>query len=137
VPAVLSSQMFQKCPVYTTAEVLPELEDSHATVGTLIRQWNESAFSRFFDRHFRHDRQATSSRCAIRSWIEICNMTFGKDPRTYDMAARILNEEIEHEAWFIELLAHERDGKTIPSGHFRGGEPGHAPYRKNASFYNP
>ncbi len=42
-------------------------------------------------------------------------MTFGKDPRTYDVAARILNEEVEHEAWFIELLAHERDGKSIPS----------------------
>ena len=39
-------------------------------------------------------------------------MTFGKDPRTYDLAARILNEEIEHEAWFIELLAYERDGKS-------------------------
>ena len=78
-----------------------------------------------------------SERCAIRSWIEICDMTFGKDPRTYDMASRILNEEIEHEAWFIELLAHERDGKSIPSGHFRRGEPGHAPYSKNAAFYNP
>ena len=78
-----------------------------------------------------------SERCAIRSWIAICDMTFGKDPRTYDLASRILNEEIEHEAWFIELLAHERDGKTVPSGHFRRGEPGHAPYSKNASFYNP
>jgi ferritin-like protein len=78
-----------------------------------------------------------SERCAIRSWIEICDMTYGKDPRTYDLASRILNEEIEHEAWFIELLAHERDGKTIPSGHFRRGEPGHAPYSKNAKFYNP
>jgi hypothetical protein len=78
-----------------------------------------------------------SERCAIRSWIEICDMTFGKDPRTYDLASRILNEEIEHEAWFIELLAHERDGKTIPSGHFRRGEPGEAPYSKNRGFYNP
>jgi ferritin-like protein len=78
-----------------------------------------------------------SERCAIRSWIEICDMTFGKDPRTYDMASRILNEEIEHEAWFIELLAKERDGKVVPSGHFRRGEPGHAPYSKNAQFYNP
>jgi len=50
-----------------------------------------------------------SERCAIRSWSAVCDMTFGKDPRTYDLAARILNEEIEHEAWFIELLAHERD----------------------------
>src|SRR6266498_1687444 len=78
-----------------------------------------------------------SERCAIRSWIEICDMTFGKDPRTYDMASRILNEEIEHEAWFIELLAHERDGKSVPSGHFRRGTPGDAPYSKNRGFYNP
>src|SRR5450631_2754937 len=78
-----------------------------------------------------------AERCAIRTWSEICDIAFGKDPRTYDMAARILNEEIEHEAWFIELLAHERDGKSIPSGHFRRGEPGHAPYSKNAAFYNP
>jgi Ferritin-like domain len=72
-----------------------------------------------------------SERCAIRSWSAVCDMTFGKDPRTYDLAARILNKEIEHEAWFIELLAHERDGKSIPSGHFRRGEPGEAPYSKN------
>jgi len=78
-----------------------------------------------------------SERCAIRSWSEVCDMTFGKDPRTYDMASRILNEEVEHEAWFIELLAHERDGKIVPSGHFRRGDPGHAPYSKNAGFYNP
>jgi ferritin-like protein len=76
-----------------------------------------------------------SERCAIRSWIAVCDMTFGKDPRTYDLASRILNEEIEHEAWFIELLAHERDGKSIPSGHFRRGEPGEAPYSKNRPFY--
>ena len=44
-----------------------------------------------------------SERCAIRSWIEICDMTFGKDPRTYDLAARILNEEIEHEAVTLTL----------------------------------
>src|SRR5207248_11597703 len=64
-------------------------------------------------------------------------MTFGKDPRTYDMAARILNEEVEHGAWLVELLAHERDGKSIPSGHFRRGTPGDAPYSKNRGFYNP
>ena len=52
-----------------------------------------------------------------------------KDPRTYDMASRILNEEIEHEAWFSEYLG---EG---PSGHFRRGEPGHAPYSKNHPFY--
>lgn len=75
-----------------------------------------------------------SERCAIRSWQEICDMTAGKDPRTYDLAARILNEEIEHEAWFIELLAKERDGKIRPSGHFRRDAPGEAPYSRNRPF---
>jgi hypothetical protein len=78
-----------------------------------------------------------AERCAIRTWSEVCDLTFGKDPRTYDMASRILNEEIEHEAWCIELLSRERDGKGIPSGHFRRGQPGDAPYSKNRGFYNP
>jgi len=78
-----------------------------------------------------------AERCAIRTWSEICDLTLGKDPRTYDMASRILQEEIEHEAWFIELLSKERDGVIRPSGHFRRGEPGQAPYSKNRSFYNP
>ncbi len=78
-----------------------------------------------------------AERCAIRTWSEVCDLTFGKDPRTYDMASRILQEETEHEAWFIELLGKERDNKIIPSGHFRRGEPGEAPYSKNRGFYNP
>jgi ferritin-like protein len=78
-----------------------------------------------------------AERCAIRTWSEICDLTFGKDPRTYDMASRILQEEVEHEAWFIELLAKERDGRSVPSGHFRRGAPGDAPYSKNHGFYNP
>ncbi|MBV8694253.1 MAG: hypothetical protein JO183_02045 [Ktedonobacteraceae bacterium] len=77
-----------------------------------------------------------AERCAIRTWSEVCDMTFGKDPRTYDMAARILNEEVEHEAWFIELLSKERDNVIRPSGHFRRGTPGDAPYSRNTSFYN-
>jgi ferritin-like protein len=78
-----------------------------------------------------------AERCAIHTWSEVCDLTFGKDPRTYDLAARILNEEVEHEAWFIELLSMERDGMTRPSGHFRRGEPGAAPYSKNTRFYTP
>jgi ferritin-like protein len=78
-----------------------------------------------------------AERCAIRTWSEVCDLTFGKDFRTYDMASRILNEEIELEAWFIELLSMERDGVVRPSGHFRRGAPGEAPYSKNAGFYNP
>ncbi len=78
-----------------------------------------------------------AERCAIRTWSEVCDLTFGKDPRTYDLAARILNEEVEHEAWFIELLSMEREGVSRPSGHFRRGEPGDAPYSKNTRFYTP
>jgi ferritin-like protein len=78
-----------------------------------------------------------AERCAIRTWSEICDITFGKDPRTYDLVSRILQEEIEHEAWFIELLSFERDGISRPSGHFRRGEPGEGPYSKNTKFYNP
>lgn len=78
-----------------------------------------------------------AERCAIRTWSEVCDLTFGKDPRTYDMASRILQEEVEHEAWFIELLSMERDGEVRPSGHFRRGNPGDAPYSKNSGFYNP
>jgi ferritin-like protein len=78
-----------------------------------------------------------AERCAIRTWSEVCDLTEGKDPRTYDLAARILNEEVEHEAWFIELLSMERDGVSRRSGHFRRGEPGDAPYSKNTRFYTP
>ena len=75
-----------------------------------------------------------AERCAIRTWSEICDMTDGVDPRTYDMAQRILQEEIDHEAWFVELLSMERDGEINPAGHFVRGEPGDAPYSTNNRF---
>ncbi|MEV5885337.1 ferritin-like domain-containing protein [Streptomyces sp. NPDC052020] len=78
-----------------------------------------------------------AERCAVRSWWEICDMTFGKDPRTYELAMRILNEEIEHEAWFIELLSMERDGVARPSGHFKRGGVGDAPWSRNRPFDHP
>jgi ferritin-like protein len=53
-----------------------------------------------------------AERCAVRQYTKICNMTAGKDHRTYDLALAILNEEIEHESWFSEFLG---EG---PSGHF-------------------
>lgn len=58
-----------------------------------------------------------AERCAVRGYTYICNMTAGKDHRTYDLSQSILNEEIEHESWFSEFLG---EG---PSGHFmRRGE---------------
>jgi ferritin-like protein len=58
-----------------------------------------------------------AERCAVRGYSNICNITAGKDHRTYDLALSILNEEVEHESWFSEFLG---EG---PSGHFmRRGE---------------
>ena len=54
-----------------------------------------------------------AEKCAIRSWGEVCDYTVGKDYRTFQIAQRIMGEEIEHEAWFVELLSKR------PSGHFR------------------
>ncbi|WP_369684827.1 DNA protection during starvation protein [Halalkalicoccus sp. NIPERK01] len=75
-----------------------------------------------------------AERCAIRTWSEVCDMTRDCDPRTYDMAQRILQEEMDHEAWFIELLSMERDGEVNPAGHFVRGEPGDAPLSTNNRF---
>lgn len=58
-----------------------------------------------------------AERCAVQGYSKICDMTAGKDHRTYDLAKAILHEEIEHESWFSEFLG---EG---PSGHFlRRGE---------------
>ena len=49
-----------------------------------------------------------------------CNMTAGKDHRTYELSLAILNEEIEHESWFSEFLGegplghYLRRGETSP-----------------------
>ncbi len=53
-----------------------------------------------------------AERCAVRGYTHICNLTAGKDHRTYALSQAILNEEIEHESWFSEFLG---EG---PSGHF-------------------
>ncbi len=58
-----------------------------------------------------------AERCAMAGYNKICNLTYGKDHRTYDLALAILHEETEHESWFSEFLG---EG---PSGHFlRRGE---------------
>lgn len=53
-----------------------------------------------------------AERCAVRQYTGICDMTAGKDHRTYLLAQAILNEEVEHESWFSEFLG---EG---PSGHY-------------------
>ena len=61
---------------------------------------------------------------AIVNWNKLCNITLGKDPATYDIAKDILKEEIEHEAWFLELIY----GR--PSGHMRRKYPGERPHTR-------
>jgi ferritin-like protein len=63
-----------------------------------------------------------AEQCAVKGYTHICDVTAGKDHRTYELALAILNEEIEHEAWFAEFL-----GKG-PSGHFRRREVGESPF---------
>ncbi len=58
-----------------------------------------------------------AERCAVRGYTHVCNITAGKDHRTYELSLAILHEEVEHESWFSEFLG---EG---PSGHFmRRGE---------------
>ncbi len=63
-----------------------------------------------------------AERCAVRGYTHICNLTAGKDHRTYDLALAILHEEIEHESWFAEFLG---EG---PSGHFARRTRGESPF---------
>jgi ferritin-like protein len=63
-----------------------------------------------------------AEQCAVRGYTNICNLTAGKDHRTYDLALAILHEEIEHEAWFAEFL------EMGPSGHFRRRRVGESPF---------
>src|SRR4030042_3903281 len=62
-----------------------------------------------------------AERCAERGYTYICNLTAGKDHRTYDLSLAILNEETEHESWFSEFLG---EG---PSGHFQRSTRGASP----------
>lgn len=64
---------------------------------------------------------------ALVNWNKMCNLTFNKDFATYDVAKDILREEIEHEAWFLELLY----GR--PSGHMRRKFPGERPHTQKHS----
>jgi ferritin-like protein len=45
-----------------------------------------------------------AEKCTIRVYTDICNITFGKDHRTYNLSLAILHEEVEYEACFQELL---------------------------------
>jgi len=57
-----------------------------------------------------------AERCAVRGYTHLCNMTAGKDHRTYDLVLAILNEEIEHESWFSEFLGEGASGHFMRRG---------------------
>ncbi len=57
-----------------------------------------------------------AERCAVRGYTHICNLTAGKDHRTYDLGLAILNEEIEHESWFSEFLGEGPSGHLLRRG---------------------
>jgi len=57
-----------------------------------------------------------AERCAVRGYTQICNMTAGKDHRTYDLSLAILNEEVEHESWFSEFLGEGPSGHLMRRG---------------------
>ncbi len=57
-----------------------------------------------------------AERCAVAGYNEICNMTFGKDHRTYDLSLAILHEEIEHESWFSEFIGEGASGHFLRHG---------------------
>lgn len=63
-----------------------------------------------------------AEQCAVRGYTHICNITAGKDHRTYDLSLAILHEEVEHEAWFLEMLGNG------PSGHFLRESGQNSPY---------
>ena len=63
-----------------------------------------------------------AEQCAVRGYSHICDITAGKDHRTYALAQAILNEEIEHEAWFAEFL------ELGISAHFRRRRVGESPF---------
>ena len=63
-----------------------------------------------------------AEKCAVSIYHNIAKYVEGKDYRTFQLATAIMNEEIEHEAWFEELLTRK------PSGHFRRRKIGESPY---------
>lgn len=54
-----------------------------------------------------------AERCAVRGYTRICDVTLGKDHRTYELSAAILHEEIEHESWFSEFLGEGPSGYAL------------------------
>ncbi|MFI7128892.1 ferritin-like domain-containing protein [Nonomuraea sp. NPDC050153] len=61
-------------------------------------------------------------RRAVHPYSGLCDLTEGKDQRTYLLAQAIRNEKIEHMAWLEEFLG------TGPPGRFHRGFRGRSPF---------
>lgn len=61
-------------------------------------------------------------RRAVHPYDGLCNLTEGRDQRTYLLAHAIRNEKIEHKAWLKEFLG------TGPPGRFHRGFRGRSPF---------
>lgn len=57
-----------------------------------------------------------SAEYSVRTYTQLCNLTCGKDNRTYSLALAILHEEIEHQVWYLDFLGH---GANEPVGRER------------------
>ena len=64
-----------------------------------------------------------SAESSVRSYTDICNMTCGKDNRTYGLALAILHEEIEHQVWFLEFVGHHPSKENFAHEEQRGNSP--------------
>jgi ferritin-like protein len=60
---------------------------------------------------------------AVWNYTEICNITCGKDNRTYALALAISHEKIRHQIWFLEFFGR---GLGEPSGNAAG--QGNSPF---------
>jgi len=57
-----------------------------------------------------------AGRCAVRGYTQLCDLSAGKDYRTYDLSLSILNEKIEHESWFAEFFSEGPSGHCLRRG---------------------
>ncbi|MCP2339099.1 ferritin-like domain-containing protein [Actinomadura rupiterrae] len=65
-----------------------------------------------------------AERRAVETYSRLCERTAGRDHRTHDLVRAILNEKLEHRAWFAEYAGAE--GAAPPR--FRPGFRGRSPY---------
>ncbi len=70
-----------------------------------------------------------AGQCAVEGYTALCKLTAGNGHRIYDLCLAILNKEIEHKAWFAEILGHG------PLGHFKRRQIGESPFV--AKFLHP